>query len=75
MVQVWFPGSDPSHPALQTSNLPAELTLPRLTLILEFKHCEKQNVKYPGQDNIFNIYSENLPGMSLCAEKDFVEVE
>ena len=45
------------------------------TLILEFKHCEKQNVKYPGQDNIFNIYSENLPGMSLCAEKDFVEVE
>lgn len=58
LVQVWFPGSDPSHPALQTSNLPAELTLPRLTLILEFKHCEKQNVKYPGQDNIFNIYSE-----------------
>ena len=45
LVQVWFPGSDPSHPALQTSNLPAELTLPRLTLILEFKHCEKQNVK------------------------------
>ena len=45
LVQVWFPGSDPSHPALQTSNLPAELTLPWLTVNLEFKHCEKQNVK------------------------------
>jgi len=55
LVQVWFPALDPSHPDLQTSNLPAELTLPQLTLILEFKHCEKQNVKISRARQIYTV--------------------